>query len=51
MERAQEYRYRAQTLREVAKRVSDALARHHLSATAAAYDRLADALEHRSICG
>jgi hypothetical protein len=50
MYKAQEYRYRASSLRDAAKRASDPAAREQLEMIAGDYDRMAEELEHRFIC-
>jgi hypothetical protein len=47
---AQEYRYRAFSLREAAQKTSDLAAREQLEVIAGDYDAMADELEHRFIC-
>ena len=50
MYKSQEYRYRASSLREAAKKASDPAARAQLEMIACDYDRMAEELEHRFIC-
>jgi len=50
MYKAQEYRYRAFSLREAAEKASDPAAREQLEMIADDYDKLADEVEHRFIC-
>ena len=45
-----EYRYRACSLREAARRVEDPAGRERLNRIAERYDRLAAALEHWPVC-
>jgi hypothetical protein len=50
MRNSSEYRFRACSLRDAARRAADPVGREWLSRIAERYDRLAAALEQRTIC-
>jgi hypothetical protein len=50
MRSSSEYRYRAFALREIARRAADPAGRERLNGIAEGYERLATALDHRSVC-